>query len=70
MAQASVLSQGQFKGKRQRRVDPKSQNTMTKFSGDPGVSKTMKISSGGGLPKAQDKHLHHNRAGRRSHRVA
>jgi hypothetical protein len=71
MAQSSILSAGQFKRKRQKRVDPHTTDMgTTKFSGDPGASKTMSVHSGLGLPKAQDKHMHHNRAGARSKRVA
>lgn len=70
MAQASVLSPGQFAGKRQKRVDPHRGASSVAFSGDPGSSKTMNVRSGQGLPKAQDKHMHHNRAGRRSHRIS
>jgi hypothetical protein len=70
MAQASILSQGQFRGKRQKRVDPKLTGNSPRFSGDPGASKTMTISAGGGLPKPQDKHVHHRKAGMRSKRVA
>jgi hypothetical protein len=71
MAQASVLSQSQFRGKRQKRVDPHTTDMgNTRFSGDPGASKTMTVSGGSGLPKPQDKHIHHRKAGRRSKRVA
>lgn len=71
MAQASLLSQGQFAKKRQKRVDPHSASMGTPtFSGDPGASKTMTISAGGGLPKPQDKHKHHRKAGIRSKRAA
>jgi hypothetical protein len=71
MAEASILSPGQFSGKRQKRTDPHgdTQSNMVKFSGDPGQSKTMK-NAGSHLPKAPDKHPHHRKSGRRSHRVA
>lgn len=33
------------------------------------TSKTMKISGGGGLPAPPEKHRHHRKAGKRSHRA-
>lgn len=71
MQQTSVLSPGQFGGHRVKRTDPHATTAGTaRFSGDPGASKTMSVRSTGiGLPKAQDKHIHHNRAGKKSKRI-
>lgn len=69
MASSSVLSEGQFPGKRQRRKDPHTEDTTgAKFSGDPGESKTMR-NAGSHVPKAPSVHKHHRKAGRRSHRA-
>jgi hypothetical protein len=70
MASASVLSEGQFHGTRQKRRDPTGDAKFSKikFSGSPGDSKTMHI-AGGKLPRAPEKHPHHRKAGRRTRRA-
>jgi len=69
MSSTSVLAEGQFGGKRQKRVDPHTIDMLgPQFSGQPGGSKTMTI-AGGHLPPPQAKHKHHRKAGKRSHRA-
>jgi hypothetical protein len=59
MASASVLSQNQFSGTRQKRRDPKSDNRKPKFSGAEG-GKTMTV-AGGHVPPPQSRHRHHRK---------
>jgi len=64
---ASVLSQHQFKGKKQLRRDPRSDKKKPKFSGAEGP-KTMSV-AGGHVPPAQSRHRHHRKNAPKSHRA-
>lgn len=64
----SVLSPGQFSGRREIRRDPNSDSRKAKFSGAAG-SKTMQLARGRGLRPAPNRHRHREHAGARSHRA-
>lgn len=65
---ASVISPGQFGGRKTMKKDPLSDTRKPAFGGASGA-KTMRVDRGSGLPATQTKHRHRKKNAPRQHRA-